>query len=470
MANFDTLPAALLPMLQTGMLEREFEEGLDSVLAYRRIALQETVPTRIGETLTRTRVGRKEPNILPVNPANNTGLDNGMTPSDAALEQYLLSMLQYGDTADVDLLSDTATIANNLIRVARNNGVQAAQSMERIARKKLFAAYSGGNSYVRTDLGAGGTTTCFVDDITGFTQVLVNGVPTPVSSANPLTVYEYSVSSGVTQTLSVTAVAATATNNSQRPDGVSGEFTFGTKTTPVNGDALIAANAPQIIRPGGHITTAQMTGSDTLTLGYLLDAQTILQNNGVPTMPGGAYEVILDNQSRRQLWADQDFKLFFAGRDMSEEFRSGQIVSLLGLDIIPTTESYVQVAGKMMNGLDSKGNAQFTTSTATAAAAISTNVRRVIVSGAETMIQGNFEGVETWASRQGVNAISDIRLVNNVAHIFRPPLDRNQQNMSLTWLWIGDFAVPTDITATNLIIPTASNSLYKRSVIIETAG
>lgn len=467
MANFDTLPAALQPIVQTGMLEREFEEGLDSILAYRRLALEETVPNRAGETLTRTRVGRKTPIMTAMNPANNTGLDNGLTPSDSALEQYMFSMFQYGDTSDVDLMGDLVAIADTLIQKARNNGVQAAQSMERIARRRLFAAYAGGNSYVRTDLGAGSTTTCFMDDITGFTTVLVNGVPTPVSGGNTLLVHELSVSSGVTQDLVVSAAIPEATNHSQRPDGVSGHLVFTTATLPVNGDALIAANAPTIVRPGGHVTTAQMAPSDTLTLGYLLDAQTYLKNNGIPPMADGTYQVILDNQSERQLWADQDFKIFFAGRKDSEEYRNGEIYSLLGLKIIPTTESYVQLAGRQTS---STGVYNGVASGATAAALTTTNIRRVIVSGAETMIQGNFEGLEGWLARQGVNAIGDVRLVNNVAHVFRPPLDRLQQFMSLSWTWIGDFAIPTDITATTSIIPTASDALYKRSIIIEHAG
>jgi len=465
MANFETLPAQLQAMVQQGMLEREFEEGLDSILAYRRLALPETVPNRIGETLTRTRTGRKVPVATPLNPSSNTGLDNGLTPSDATLEQYVFSMFQYGDTTDVDLLGDLTSIANNLIRVARNNGVQAAQSMERIARKKIYTSYMGGNTYVRTDLGAGSTTTAHVDDISGFLYVLVNGVPTGISSANPISVTEKSVSAGVNQVLTVTAAVADATNHSQRPDGVSGMLTFNTATLPVNGDQMVAANAPQIIRPGGHLTTAQMNGSDTLTLGYLLDAQTILKNNAVPMMPDGTYHVILDNQSERQLWADQDFKVLFAGRDQSSEYKTGYVIKLLGLTFVPTTESYVQMAGQMINGTSG-----YTTSTATGAAVTNVNVRRVLVAGAESMIEGDFEGLENWLARQGVNPIADVRLVNNVAHIFRPPLDRLQQFMSLSWSWIGDFAIPTDLTATTSIIPTASSALYKRSVIIETAG
>ena len=93
-----------------------------------------------------------------------------------------------------------------------------------------------------------------------------------------------------------------------------------------------------------------------------------------------------------------------------------------------------------------------------------------IVLGAEAIIQGDFEGLETWLNREGVTPIGDAFLVNGVAQIIRPPLDRLQQTASQTWTWIGDFAVPTDLTATTNIIPTASNALYKRSVVVEHAG
>jgi hypothetical protein len=465
---FTNFPAALVPTLQTGFLEREFEEGLDSILAYRRAALQETVPSRIGETLTRTRKGRKTPVTVAMNPSTNTGLDNGLTPSSFTVEQYSFSLSEYSDTVDVNMIQELAGIADQMIADSRNNGVQAAQSLERIARSKLFGAYLGGNSRVRTDLGAGGTTTAHVDDIRGFTTVLVNGVVTAISSGNPLTVTETNIGgAGVNQTLTVTSAAADATNHSSVPDGVSGLLTFSAATTPVNGDALVANNAPNILRPFSHLTTAQLTGGDVLTMGIIEDAVAYLRDNGVPPMQDGTYHCILDNTSMRQLWADQDFKVLFAGRNDSSEYRDGDIIRLLGVTYIPTTEAYVQPAGQQYNGT-TYGQAGGATSPSNNAV----RVRRPIILGAECIIQGDFEGLDTWLARQGVdtNAIGEVFLVNGVAQILRPPLDRLQQFCSLSWTWIGDFAVPTDITATTNIIPTASNALYKRAVVIEHAG
>jgi hypothetical protein len=456
MTDFVNLPSALIPILQTGFLERELEEGLDSILAYRREALEETIPARIGETLTRTRKSRKAPVTLPLSPSSDTGLDNGLSSGTFSVEQYNFTMQRYADTVDINMLDDLALIADSLIANSRNNGVQAAQSLERICRQRLFSAYLGGNTRVRTDLGAGSTTTCYVDDIRGFQYVLVNGVPTGISSSNPVTIQETAISgSGVTQTLTVTAATATGTNYSSVPDGISGVLTFTAATTPVNGDALISVNAPKIFRPFSHLTTGQLTGGDVLTLGLIEDSVAYLRDNGVPPMSDGTYHCVLDNTSMRQLWADQDFKVLFAGRNDSREFRDADIINLLGVTYIPTTEAYVQVANS---------------SGATGAAANNVRVRRPIVMGAESIIQGNFEGLDRWLAREGVSAIGNVFLVNNVAQILRPPLDRLQQTASLSWQWIGDFAVPTDLTATTSIISTASNALYKRAAVIEHAG
>ena len=451
MGSWTNFPAALAGILQQGFLEREGEEGLDSILAYRRCALEETVPVAIGETLTRTRTGRFAPVTTPMNPTTNTGLDNGLSPQTYSVEQYTFTLQEYGATADVNMMQDLATIFDQMVKNSRNNGVQAAQSLERIARYKLFSAYLGGNTRVRTDLGAGSTTTCHVDDIRGFQTVLVNGTPTAISSANPITVQETAITSGgVNQTLTVTAAVADSPTQSSVPDGISGVLTFNAATTPVNLDALIAVNAPKILRPFAKLTTSALTSQDVFTLGLVEDAVAYLRDNGVPPMDDGTYHCILDNTSMRQLWADQDFKVLFAGRADSREYRDGDIIRMLGVTYIPTTEAYVQAA------IPSIG--------------LTPRVRRPILLGAEAIIQGNFQGLEAWLNREGVNPIGEAFLVNNVAQIIRPPLDRLSQVTSMSWTWIGDFAVPTDVTATTSIIPTASNALYKRALVLEHAG
>lgn len=461
---FSGFPAALVPILQTNMLDREFEEGLDSFLAYRRSALLMTLAARTGETLTRTRKSRKAP-VRPVSDASvlSAGLDNGMTPSTFTIEQYVFSMVEIHDTVDTDLMAELATIADNLIANVRNNGVQAAQSLERYARFKAFGAYLSGNSFVDSPSGnPPTTTTCHVDNIVGFDTVMVNGQLVSVSAANPLTVTEYETAAGGhNQTLQITGVTPDAVNisltnfNDGYGQGISGTLTFNAATNaPVAGDTLIAANAPQILRPRGKLLTPALSGQDTFTMGLVEDGVALLRDNGVPPCDDGTYHCLNDNTSMRQLFADQDFKVLFAGSNQAYEYRSGEIIRLLGVTFIPTTEAPLQpAAGTTTNGVP-----------------INVRVRRPMVHGAEYLLQGNFEGIDIYLNRQGVAPLGEVAVVNNVAHLLRPPLDREMRMASASWFWIGDFAVPTDITATPSIIPTASNALFKRAVIIEHAG
>ena len=459
--GINNFPAALQGTIQQGFLDREFEEGLDSVLAYRMCAIQETIPARIGETLTRTRKGRLSPTVTPLVPsAVAANIDNSLSPQSFTMEQYSYTVFEYAQTADVDTLAEMVGIANQMIALSRNNGVAAAQSLERLAKQALFAAYNGGNTFVRTDLGAGSTTTCHVDDVRGFQFVLVNGVVTAVSGTNTLTVTETAaVSGGVNQTLTVTGVAVDGSSASIYPgslagttDGLSGTLTFNAATLPVSGDALVALNAPKVFRPSGKITTTQLASGDVLTLNTILNAVAYLRDNGVPAMPDGSYKCILDNTSMRALFADQDFKVLFAGRDLSTEYRSADIVNLLGVEFIPTTEAYVQAPSTVPTPN------------------LAVTVRRPIIIGAEALLQGTFEGLEQWLNRDGFEPIGYVMLVNDIAQIVRPPLDRLQRTVSMTWTWVGGFAVPTDLTATTSIIPTSSNALYKRAAVIEVAG
>ena len=218
----------------------------------------------------------------------------------------------------------------------------------------------------------------------------------------------------------------------------------------MNLDSLIALNAAKILRPFSKSNTSQLTGADVLTMSLIEDSVAYLRDNAVPPHADGTYHCILDNTSMRQLWSDQDFKVLFAGHGSKEPYGDQEIIRLLGVTYIPTTEAYVQASASSLG--------------------IKVRVRRPIIIGAEAIIQGNFEGVASWLERDGFMPISEVFLIDNVAQIVRPPLDRLSQVVSQSWTWVGDFAVPTDVTATTSIIPTASNSTFKRSLVIEHAG
>lgn len=464
--TFQALPATLQPAIQTGALDRQMEEGFDSILAYRKAAIQELIPSKIGETLTKSRKGRLAPVPTALVPSSMTGLDNGLTPANFSVEQYTFTLAPYGATADVNWIQAQTTIFDLALATARNNGVQAAQTLERIAVARLFGAYLGGQTRVRKDLATPTTTTVKVDDLRGFQFVSNNGVLQPVSVTFPITAQEINSATGaVVQTLNITAQVPDGSNVSTAPGGISGQLTFTVNAAPTTGNAIVSSQSPKILRAGGALATggassgtgvATPTGLQSnglLTTQLIADGVTYLRNNAVPTWDNGTYLCILDPTSLRQLYADQDFKLWFAGQNQADAFSVGLVNQVLGVTFQVTTEAPQQVP---------------TNITANAATdAVNVNVKRPIIMGAECLIQGNFEGIWQYLVSDSVSYPGYIEIVNNVAQIVRPPLDRLQQTVSMSWFWGGDFAVPTDITATTAVIPTASASLYKRCVVIE---
>lgn len=428
-------PAALQPIIQQGFLERDFQEPLQSELVYRKIADKEKFPNKIGETLTKTRNGLKAPVTTPMSPANNTNLDNGLTPSAWTVEQFTLSIAQYGDTVDLNIVNEGVGIKSQFLTNARVNGVQAAQSVDRLARNALFNGYLGGNTRVRTTLGAPATTIS-VDDIRGFQNVPVNGVMTPVNGTNTAQVLVGS------NYYTLTGVAADGSNVSTAPLGISGTLTFSGNVTVADGtanNAVVHYNAPTILRPNGRSNTSALVGTDIMTMGLLLDAQAQLRNNA----PGEAKKGMTwygDNKSLRQLFADPDFKLLYQGQYGSEAYRTGTVFSLLNIDFVPTTEVFVQQMG-------------------------SVQVRRPILTIGGALVEADFENTgKTFENENQIVTVHD-----GIAQVTRPPLDRLGQIIAQSWYYIGGFVCPTDVTANQNIIPTASNAYLKRAVVLETA-
>lgn len=439
--GIQNFPASLVPIIQQGFLEREFQQALRSRLGYRAVADRVDIAVGIGETLTRTRAGLKPSVTTPSAPATNTNLDNGLTPIGWNVEQYTLTINHYASTTDLNMVTARVGIASQFLQNAYANGEQAARSLDELARNALFAPYFGGNTRVRTTL-APAAPTLAVDDVRGFQNVFVNGVQSPVSSVNPLTVTVGS------NPYSLIGCAADAANVSTAPAGISGVLTFGSSISIADGtagNAVQAATASRILRPNACATTADLAATDTLTMGSLLDAVSTLRMNAVPEIEG-AYNCYLDPVSARQLFADPDFKLLFQGAtSASQVFRQGMVNDFLGLRFVTTTEAYVQAHPSIAGAV----------------------VRRPIVCGQGALIEGDFAGM---AASDVAPSGAIVNVVDGVAMVTREPIDRLQQIIAQSWYWIGGFCVPSDTTTNPETIPTATNAAYKRAVMVEHIG
>jgi len=434
-------PASLQPIIQQGFLEREFQQALQSKLAYRACADRVDIAAGIGETLTKTRAGLKPSVTTPMAPSTNTNLDNGLTPTSWGVEQYTVTMNLYAATTDLNMVTERVSIASQFLQNAYVNGEQAGRSLDELARNALFAAYLGGNTRVITTLTTAGPVIA-VDDVRGFQTCFVNGVQQPVSSTNPMV-----VTIGA-NTYNLIGVIADVSSVSKAPNGVSGTLTLSGNVSVSDGtvgNSVVAAVAASISRPSQRTNTGQLLASDTLTMSCLLDSVAKLRMNAVPDIDG-AYNCYLDPVSSRQLFADPDFKQLFQGATSSNQvFRNGVTNDFLGLRFVPTTEAFVQphptLAGLM--------------------------VRRPVICGRGALIEGDFAGM---GSTDVAPADSIISMVDGIAMVTREAIDRLQQIIAQSWYWIGGYCAPSDTTTNPTTVPTATNAVYKRAVVIEHVG
>lgn len=412
-----TVPTAIRAMMQNGILDRVFQEALRPNFIFPAIADAMPWQGGLGDTKTFTRKGLLAPATTPI-----TGSDT--SAATYSIEQWSVTMDQYGQAVDTNMLTSSMALASKFLADVETLGINAGQSINQVARNKLYGAYMGGRTWAT----AAGTsdTSIIVNSVAGFQYVLVNGVPTAVSASNPLSV----TIAGVANT--VTGVN-TGTNT----------LTLGTARVDVVGDAVVAANAPVTVRPTGS-TAYDLGTSNTATFALFRSCVTRLRKMNVPTV-GGYYIAHIDPDTEAQLFSDADFKQALQGRVDSPIYRDLSIGRFGGIDWVRNIEAPTILGG-------SAGNV---------------TVHRPIVLGAGALVAAPFEGMGDLLRGSGVDDVPDISMVNaapgvDVARIVRPPQDRLQQNLSTSWSWVGDYGVPSDST-------TGDAALYKRAVVLEHA-
>ncbi|MFD9603314.1 hypothetical protein [Streptomyces sp. NPDC059970] len=414
-----SVPAAIRAMMQNGLLDRVFLEALRPEFIFPALADPEPWQGGLGDTKTMTRKGLLTPSTSPITGSDTTAATYG-------IEQWSVTMDQYGLAVDTNMLTSAMALSSKFLADVQTLGINAGQSLNQIARNKLYGAYSGGRTWV--DTAGASDTAMVVNSVAGFTHVLVNGVPTPVSASNPLNV-----------TVEGVANTVTGVNAGTRT------LTLGTARADVVGDYVISSNAPVTVRPSGGDTAYDLTTANVATFAMFRAAVTRLRKMNVPTV-GGYYVAHIDPDTEAQLFSDADFKQALQGRVDSPIYTDLSIGRFGGIDWVRNTECPTLTAG--------------TTGTVV--------VHRPIVLGAGALVAAPFEGIGDLLRGTGVEDVPDISMIEaapgvQVARIVRPPQDRLQQTISTSWSWVGDYGVPSDSLA------NSDAALFKRAVVLEHA-
>lgn len=408
----NSLPSELQDIIQEGYLERSFEEPLKAKLGFRSVADREAFPNKIGETVTKTRTGLRPAATTPIAASAASALDSGMTASTASVEQYTLSVAEYGDMAQTNLVTEGVAIGSKFLLDAYQLGEQANRTIDTLARNALFGAYIGGETFATAN---SSTTAVLVDNASGF----------EAGDLVEIGANEYTVAS--------VAFAGSNTSTLAGYGGKSGTVTFTGNVSAASGDFVRAKKAAKTVYAGGKSKASALDGDDYLTADMILEAKSEMESNNVP-MIGGAYNLYIDARAARNLYNDQLFRDFHKGRSDSDDYRDGVITEMLGVRLIRTN----------MNGAVN-------------------GVHRSILVGKGALVEGVYTN-NGYANLAKVG--EDVRVTNDVAHIIRPPLDNRMQWVTQTWIYIGGFVAPTDKLTTSAVLPSASDRRLKRGIVL----
>jgi hypothetical protein len=468
--SLNDLPASIQSVIQSGYLERRFNQALRAELGFRAIADREMFSAGIGESITKTRVGLLPAVIAPMAAAAVTDITSGLTNQNYSVEQYVLGVAQYAAPMQLNIATARVAIDGLFLQNAYALGEQAHRSVDTLAQRALYDQYMGGNSRVTTTLGAPGTAVK-VDDVRGFfTSWNTIGQPVAVSASFPLSVMIgsdlYSLTAVVADGaapatvnpwLSLLAFSGTSSNTSITPGGFSGTLTFSSNVTVADataGNVAQTAIAPLVIRPSlsstnvMHTTTGSISSTNDinnarLTMQMILTAKATMSANGVPPVTAaGNYVLYADPIHLTGLFQDPAFQFFFRGKPESKEYKKGLIAELLGCSIVETNLNPVQV----YTGVGT--------------------VRRAVLCGQGALVEGVFTR-EAYADANKLDDGNMSVVVDDIAHITREPIDALKQVITQAWSYIGGFVAPTDTTTNTTTVPTATNSALKRAAIIE---
>ncbi|MEU4169445.1 hypothetical protein AB0F46_21540 [Streptomyces sp. NPDC026665] len=417
------LPAAIRAIMQNGLLDGLFRESLMPQLLFAQVADIEPWQGAKGDRKVMTRNGLMTPDPTPT-----TGSD--ASTGSYSIEQWEVVMDQYGKSIDTDLLQSKMTQVSKYLNDASRLGIHAGQTLNRLARNKLYKGYAGGRTYCRT----AGTSdsTIEVASTDGFTHVLVNGSPTAVSASTPLTI-------------SIEGVANTVTG----VNTTTGVLTLGTARVDVLGDSVVSSQAPYSVRAGSANDSAYDIGAgDLIKFSHFRAAVARLRRMSVPAAEGSNYIAHIDSVTESQLFEDAEFQALYQGRADSETYRDLAIGVFGGIVWVRNEE------------------VPYLTSAAAGYEDLATTVHRPIVMGDGALIAAPFEGIGDMLGETGVGDVPEIAMINvapgvDVARIVRPPQDRYQQTVSTTWSWVGDYGVPSDSLA------GGDPALFKRAVVLE---
>lgn len=462
------VPSQIVNLIQQGLIEREFHDGLFPNLAYRAEFEADKWEGNTGTEVVMTRAGLLGDIVAP----NQPGVDP--TPQTVPFEQWTMKLDQYAGTIDTDMPTSAVANSNLFLRNVHQLGLQAGRSINRIARNTLFKAYLSGQTVLLAQA-ASTATQLRVCSLNGFTDVVIPGTttrPQTVSVAFPLPV---TVGTGATQ--ETKSVVGYVPDNPADPYGPGTlMLSSALSNTQAIRSPVISAYAPIIVRAGNASSIDGITPADTLSLQQIINSAAFLRNANVPPHDEGLFHAHISPLAQAQVFADPVFQRLNQSLPEGMTYKEGYIGQLSGVAFFMNTESPNTLnVGTLQTTSAATGSSRSGSYApeigAEAVNGFGTSIGRVVITGKGSGYERYLdEGL--YVTEAGTTGkIGEFSVVNNgvailterIRLVIRAPLDRLQQKVSASWSITTGFAMPSDITA------PSGPQRFKRAIVMEFA-
>lgn len=455
------IPPAILNLVQLGLLERAFHDGLFPALLYRGEAQYEDWAANSGTEIFMTRPGLLTPITQPLTP----GVDP--LPQTVAYEQWVARLARFAGTIDTHIPTSVVSNADQFLRNIQQLGLQAGQSLNRIPRNALHQAYLSGQT-VLIAATAATDTTIRVAACNGFTDVVLSGSavrPAPVSPQTPLPIV---LMNGATPIpLNVVGVVLDNPNDSNGPGTLLLSSMVG--AIVATRSAVLSAFRPKILRAGGGNSVDAIGASDIFTLQDAINATNWLRKNNVLPHEDGYYHGHINTDANGQTFQDPAFQRLNTALPDHVYYQQAFLGTIAGIAFFSNNEAadYLNSGPRQATGVNAMYSQDIGAETTNESGV---NIGRVLITGRGSIYEKGLDENQ-YVTEAGVTGrTGDFQVVNagvevateRVRLILRAPLNRLQDVVAATWSITTAFPIPSDISS-------GGPQRYKRAVIIEHA-
>ena len=437
-------------IVQEKALERAFHDALFAALLFRSECNVMPWPAGVGDTYIATAPGLMPPSMKPLRP----GVDP--VPVTYALEQWIAQLQTYASTSDVHMPTSIQAIVDLFMQNAHMLGLQAAQSLNRKVRNRMYNAAESGHTVVD---GVQNSASMRVKRLNGFTRARSNSGSKvrfdPVSSSNPLAITI--AESGVATTRNVIGFAPDIAGDEIGP----GVLTLSAAANCVDRDYLVATDASEWGLVGGGNKVDDVGITDRPRLQDVRDALAKFHQNNVPVHPDGHYHCHLDPTSNALIFSDPEFQRLNTGLPDGLYYQQFVIGRLLGCLFFNNSECPVTQTVYPNDGVTYSDDDDFAPELTNNGLAAGMPLHRMLFTAMGGITEYRQDQMQMISEAGIIGKTGEAQVVNNGLEVntdgvlLIAPLNRLQDKVSTSWRFMGDWVCRTDAA-------TGSRARYKR--------